>query len=426
MTRHRVGLASVALGSVLLTSLLCAREAYGVPTFARRYKTSCATCHTVFPRLNPFGQAFRAAGYRFPAGEDEAMVKDEPIELGVDVYKEVFPDAIWPATISYLSPVSVVAKAQLALWARTGTTPDFTALEPTFDVYFTSPVGERLTMFGKLQANGPACVNCHSYFFGTVNDLWPHSTIKIGKFQPEYFSVHQQPFVEFHDVLGPARAVGSNSWNFGKDYGAEVSGVALGRGRYVAGVLEGRGNLPTAEKDVYAHLAWKFGGARLDGAPDPGYQAPTRNWRERALTVGALVYRGWGRLASNDAVGAPLTVDDDFLVGALDASWQRDDLTIFAAGVLARHAAPTGTAQRVLAERYLAGVRYVYWPWLVPEVLLDYFNSELRGDYGYQVRGRLEVLARANLKVRLEAAIARPVGEAAGFQSLGVMFDVGY
>jgi len=62
----------------------------------------------------------------------------------------------------------------------------------------------------------------------------------------------------------------------------------------------------------------------------------------------------------------------------------------------------------------------------VPEVLLDYFNSELRGDFTYQLRGRVEALVRANIKVRLEAALARPVGEAVRFRSVGVGFDVGF
>lgn len=39
-------------------------EAY--PMFARRYGVSCQTCHSVVPRLNPFGERFKAAGYRWP------------------------------------------------------------------------------------------------------------------------------------------------------------------------------------------------------------------------------------------------------------------------------------------------------------------------------------------------------------------------
>jgi hypothetical protein len=54
-----------------LTHILLAGEAQAVPSFARKYQTSCLTCHTVYPVLNPFGEAFRRNGYRFPQPEGE-------------------------------------------------------------------------------------------------------------------------------------------------------------------------------------------------------------------------------------------------------------------------------------------------------------------------------------------------------------------
>ena len=36
------------------------------------------TCHTVYPRLTPFGEAFRRDGYRFP-GVDSDYAKQEPV-----------------------------------------------------------------------------------------------------------------------------------------------------------------------------------------------------------------------------------------------------------------------------------------------------------------------------------------------------------
>src|ERR1700737_168500 len=44
-----------------------APSAMAVPIFAERYGVSCQTCHTVVPRLNPFGENFRDAGFRWPA-----------------------------------------------------------------------------------------------------------------------------------------------------------------------------------------------------------------------------------------------------------------------------------------------------------------------------------------------------------------------
>ena len=36
-----------------------------IPAFARKYKTSCVTCHTVYPKLNPFGETYRINGFQF-------------------------------------------------------------------------------------------------------------------------------------------------------------------------------------------------------------------------------------------------------------------------------------------------------------------------------------------------------------------------
>jgi hypothetical protein len=75
------------------------RDARAVPSFARKYQTSCQTCHTVYPALNPFGEAFRRNGYRFPSqggSTDLDQVKSEMIPLGQDEYKAPFPDAGWP------------------------------------------------------------------------------------------------------------------------------------------------------------------------------------------------------------------------------------------------------------------------------------------------------------------------------------------
>src|SRR5271169_2397916 len=79
------------------------RDAGAVPSFARKYQTSCQTCHTVFPVLNSFGEAFRRDGYRFPSAngsEDSDAEKAPSIALGQEEYKKTFPDSVWPDKIA--------------------------------------------------------------------------------------------------------------------------------------------------------------------------------------------------------------------------------------------------------------------------------------------------------------------------------------
>ena len=96
---------SGALIAALFT-VLAGTDAWAIPAFARKHQTSCQTCHIAYPKLNPFGNAFRLRGYRMP-GETEDLVKEVPVPLGVDAYKRVWPDAVWPSDIPGTVPLSV-------------------------------------------------------------------------------------------------------------------------------------------------------------------------------------------------------------------------------------------------------------------------------------------------------------------------------
>ncbi|MCB0421251.1 MAG: hypothetical protein KDD61_09650 [Bdellovibrionales bacterium] len=49
----------------ILTLVLIATTSEAMPAFARKYKVSCVTCHSAFPKLNAGGEAFVANNYRF-------------------------------------------------------------------------------------------------------------------------------------------------------------------------------------------------------------------------------------------------------------------------------------------------------------------------------------------------------------------------
>ena len=54
--------------------LLAAGRATALPVYARKYHVPCQTCHTVVPRLNPFGLAFQANHFNWPGGAAFALV----------------------------------------------------------------------------------------------------------------------------------------------------------------------------------------------------------------------------------------------------------------------------------------------------------------------------------------------------------------
>ena len=124
-------------------------KSYAIPVFSRKYKTSCSTCHYSFPRLNYFGKAFRNNGYRYPEGTDPDMTKEEPVSLGSEGYKRVFPDAVWPSDIPGSAPIAI------RLVGRTNATPnEAPKLNLEFphelELLFGGTFGESFSFFGNV------------------------------------------------------------------------------------------------------------------------------------------------------------------------------------------------------------------------------------------------------------------------------------
>src|SRR5512142_1867300 len=108
---------------VLLAAAGIALPAGAIPAFARKYGTSCLTCHTVYPKLTPFGEAFRRNGYRFP-GVDSDYVKQDQVALGQEANKKTFPKTAWPDSLPISVPIAIGANGQAFAY------PDKTASVP--------------------------------------------------------------------------------------------------------------------------------------------------------------------------------------------------------------------------------------------------------------------------------------------------------
>lgn len=104
----------VVFSSVLL--ILCValypKNTEAIPAFSRKHKSSCVLCHAQFPRLTAFGNTFWLIGYKFPE-RDELYTKDEPVSIGAEAYKNVFPEAIWPSDIPGMPPISILAEGEV-------------------------------------------------------------------------------------------------------------------------------------------------------------------------------------------------------------------------------------------------------------------------------------------------------------------------
>lgn len=68
-----IGIAAASIGLLLGTFL----PAQAMPGFARKYGFTCTMCHSAFPRLNDFGERYRANAYQVPGREaDDQTVRE--------------------------------------------------------------------------------------------------------------------------------------------------------------------------------------------------------------------------------------------------------------------------------------------------------------------------------------------------------------
>ena len=66
MVRRFLGAGAFFAVTTLFLVFFCVDRAEAIAAFSREYKTECTTCHTIFPQLNEFGQAFEKNAFVWP------------------------------------------------------------------------------------------------------------------------------------------------------------------------------------------------------------------------------------------------------------------------------------------------------------------------------------------------------------------------
>lgn len=317
----------IATGFILL---LFVPAAEAIPAFARKYGTSCQTCHTAYPKLNSFGRTFRLLGYHMP-GETEAQVKQPDVPLGSKAYKRVWPDAVWPGMIPAQAPIAVTAE----FLTEYGTAVEHGEKERVEnDFIFPSEValvaggsaGELISFFGEIafeqeveggqRESEVGVEHIDMRFIRPIKNSVAFN-VKVGSFQPELvetfdharrltvsnydamFAVQTLALEGASEVEGGHHGGGAGLALPAVAEGFEFFGVAWHRMLWTAGLVNGLG--PGEEtfdgnsgKDVYGRVAYKWGGLAPDGSNFDSYAVSSKNWRERSIQLEAFYYRGDG------------------------------------------------------------------------------------------------------------------------------------
>lgn len=389
---------------VLFLLLGSYQPALAIPAFARKYKTSCMTCHAVFPKLNAFGQVFRRLGYRFPEGQDAQLIKEEPVKMGAKAYKRLWPKAVWPSDIPGTAPVAFILESEISVDTESDNSRvDFSNMMGEAEILTGGTIGDDINFLTSFELSQDG-IDIEMGYVGIYNILKREKlNLKIGQFPPEVL------FVSNHRRFGPTywittRTVANNEWSLeNSQKGFEANGILLnGRSFYDLGLVEGRGNILNPYKDSYAHLAYKIGGLAYDGS---GEVQRNQFWGDNSIQLGAFTYLGKAELEIDH--------EDSFIMGGGDVEINYHRVR-FNGGLVFRNddrpftdslQANISTNSRV----YFLEADYMVYPWLIPT--FRYEGWMVDRDDGNSIESQqrfiptLQALIRANVRSYVSMAI---------------------
>ncbi|MFQ5853378.1 MAG: hypothetical protein ACE5JU_22700, partial [Candidatus Binatia bacterium] len=172
------------------------QKASAIPAFARKYRTSCLTCHVMPPRLNAFGTAFRLNGYQIPDG-DEPHIKDEPVVLAAPAWKEMWPNANWPGWIPGSPPVAVRVMLDTETTAANKKYTTNFEFPHEVELLWGGTFGEDLGFFGEMEWHIRGGAEVKQAFLKFQNPLEslgvPHRLLNlwIGLLDPVYLTSYR-------------------------------------------------------------------------------------------------------------------------------------------------------------------------------------------------------------------------------------------
>lgn len=405
------------LGFVAGMLFVMARPAEAIPAFARKYQTSCQTCHIVFPKLNSFGEAFRLRGYRMP-GETEDMVKEPPVSLGAPAYKRLWPNAVWPSDIPGFAPLAVniqfadVNTSEVEEDGSVSTLRNDLQFPQELAVFGAGTMGEHLSFFSELvfeqEPGGSVAVEIEHAHLGFDSPFGPEDAFhfRIGRIVPNVVSGFQEMWIATsagieslfaYNPIGVAGGTGlaMEDGPHGMSVpmhaaGIEAYGMLKHRALWVAGLSNGMGPGPGADaesfdgnsaKDVYARFDYKVGGMGIDGYTG-GQPPPDKNWRDNSVRLGVFAYRG-----DNSGILLPIEgaeegtkmQDRHFLRTGVYASVFVQDLNVFGAYV---HGTDTLDSINPEAEMVLSTIEPSYHAWFLQGDYLVF--PWLQGTYRFE------------------------------------------
>ncbi|HMD85700.1 MAG TPA: hypothetical protein VKO18_13480 [Terriglobia bacterium] len=454
-------IASFIFAASVCISLIWASRSYGIPAFARKYQTSCATCHNNYPELNDFGEAFKKNGFKFPK-DDELFVKEPPVMLGAKAQKDAFPKAIYPGEIPASVPISFRYSGNFNWNAKQPQPLQASAFVPQTDLFvpntftiissgsfgdnFAFWVDDDISTAGSGSGGGMGDGYLRYNDLGRIFHLPKNAlNVRFGQFEldlpfsqartiyPSSYDVYSETavgaaagsgqtiFQTTHNpfVLGsPQRGIefggypnnGNFTWSVAFNNGTNTA-YGLPPFNGLTGTLTGRNT-----KDVYIRVSQRF---NLEQDPESrqAIQAagPTGPRDHTSIRIGAFYYSGINEMNIGATQYSFLgTIREPFYRTGADVRFKYRKMELFGLGMVGHdnnHSVDTvgqtiTSAPAVTYTGGFVGSNFWIYPWTIAYMRYDFVNSPTdfaNGVSQNRTRNRFspgfQVLVRANIKV---------------------------
>jgi len=314
----RVSLFSFLVVAVLLT-FIQTNSADAIPAFTRQYKTECSTCHTIYPELNEYGEAFLKSAYVYTGKTQAGNEAEAPVaetvgaEGGAQKGKGGQPrkgnEAIWLSGIPEMIPISFTASLNLAYdqHPANGDKLDLSTRALILNAggafrdkagFFISYIPYSQGPFDPSSSNTPLnnASNIQELFFVGRHLFDTPINLKVGRFEPKLSLWKSKNNIIVSTLAPLAYTVGRSLFTVdAPEDGLELNAI-IGSRLFVAGGVANRKGQNT--KEGYGHISYKFGGADLLGH-EPLMDLENESiWDYLAVTVGGYSY--YGRNAINN------------------------------------------------------------------------------------------------------------------------------
>jgi hypothetical protein len=406
-----------------------------IPVFARKYRTTCATCHAVFPKLSAVGEAFRLNGYKLPGGADEIYVKQEPLSLGAEAYKKIFPNSIWPSSLPGVPPVSFNIIGDVVV-DPTGTHKNSTEFDfqNEIDIHAAGNFGDHWSFWTEIVFTPVSPANSEVASV-TTNGAWlmyqdilaeylgaNHFNLKAGDLGHLEISL---PNIRWDNTFQANNYLYATELNLGTEPGFQINGFDK-NWKYALGITKSDFN--NSDRDFHAQLAFKFGGLGFDGSGGQTEEgglntSPAGYWRDNSIMFGGFWYRTYDTNTNNnttnafDRFGGDIrgSYGDFSLAGGFTRGLRNDFIipSIFAPSFPVLGPPPANTLPAAVQALFptllineniwTVDAQYFLYPWLVPYVryeLVDVTNAS--GLNKSRLVAGVTALAVANVRLNME------------------------